>query len=42
MEKLGEAAKIYVWMQVIASVVAIPFMLYIFWKIMKEMRKFKK
>ena len=37
MEQIGEAAKLYVWAQIIGSIVLAPFCLYFFWRITKEL-----
>jgi ABC-type nickel/cobalt efflux system permease component RcnA len=39
MEAIGEAAKLYVWFEIVASVVLAPVALYIFWRIFKQIFK---
>jgi hypothetical protein len=39
MEGLGEAAKLYVWGQIIASVIVAPFAIYAIWQIFKRILK---
>jgi hypothetical protein len=39
MQQIGEAAKLYVWFQIIGSAIVLPVVLYTFWFILSTLRK---